>query len=325
MSNIEKENRWFDYVVKDGNIYNLDGELKGCHDCYGISQLGKGEPEFLYDGVFEKRSIIAMKSLFPSYSDNLMGNSEIIFQLTPQLTKIHTDNTRITSRKKVIIVGGGPSTNEVQWENLDYDYIWSSNHFYLGDKLKNKKVDLVFLGQEVDYENKELIKYVEKYEPLIVFEPAGKYFNTLQQGFHAYQGGQTFYQTREPIVPGWVDNHICVTTKFYGVLGVGLRQLILALFLGFKEIYFVGLDGMPGFNTPHSFEVGKIGSGSPHKLGAKERYQLHYVHYWNYILSMIDDVNFYNLGEYSKHNMSKEISKKKFPLSDEIKKSVGII
>ena len=29
--------------------------------------------------------------------------------------------------KNIIIVGGGPSTNDVHWEDLDYDFIFSCN------------------------------------------------------------------------------------------------------------------------------------------------------------------------------------------------------
>ena len=34
-------------------------------------------------------------------------------------------------------MGGGPTTNQCQWEKLDYDYIWSCNHFYRHPKLKD--------------------------------------------------------------------------------------------------------------------------------------------------------------------------------------------
>lgn len=318
---VDLENIWYDYGIKNNVVYDKNGNISKCHDCYGITQLGKNDPEFLMDNVFETRVTIAMKTLFPSYSDNLVGNSEMVFQNNPEINKIHSENK--SRRNKLIIVGGGPSTNEVKWENLKYDYIWSSNHFYKSDKLKDRKVDLAYLGQEVDYNNSELREYINKFKPLVAFEPAGKWFESLIPSSVTMYA--PFKQSKEPIIQDYLKNHICVMSKFYGVLGVGLRQLIFALFLGFKEIYFVGLDGLPGFNTPHSFETGKLGAGAPHKEGAMERYKKHYVHYWNYILSMIgDDVNFYNLGEYSEHNMSKEISLQNFPLNNEIKKSIGV-
>ena len=36
---------------------------------------------------------------------------------------------------KILIVGAGPSTNEVKWYNLEYDYIFSCNHFFLNEKI----------------------------------------------------------------------------------------------------------------------------------------------------------------------------------------------
>ena len=45
--------------------------------------------------------------------------------------------------KNILIIGGGTSTLDVKWENLDYDYIWSCNDFYISERLENKKIDLV--------------------------------------------------------------------------------------------------------------------------------------------------------------------------------------
>ena len=317
--------KWFDYTISDGIIYkdtsligqnawfeNLDkvtnivGGMQqvDCNDCYGITQIGKGDALFLYPGEFERRCLKAMKETFPRFSTDLVGNSEVVFQNH----KRYDDYVG----KKLLIIGGGPSTSEVSWENLDYDYIWSCNHFYLNPKLKDRKVDLTFIGQEVKLDDKHFINYIEKYPDIILaFELAGKWM---------------FPHNRTPGIPAApMENHVCAMTKFYGVLGAGLRQLIFALFLGFKEIYFVGLDGLPGVNTPHAFQKGKVGSGAPHVPGAFERYRLHYTHYWNYVLNQLQpDVKFYNLGEYSEHNMSKEISLQRFPLSDDIKKTIGI-
>ena len=39
---------------------------------------------------------------------------------------------------KILIVGAGPSTNEVKWHNLEYDYIFSCNHFFLNERLTTK-------------------------------------------------------------------------------------------------------------------------------------------------------------------------------------------
>lgn len=289
--------KWFDYDII-GDEVSVE-----CKDCYGITQIGKGDALFLYPGEFERRCTKAMKETFPRFSTDLIGNSEVVFQ--------NHERYENYIGKKLLIIGGGPSTNEVLWENLDYDYIWSCNHFYLNPKLKNRKIDLTFIGQEVKLDDPPLLEYIKKYpDMLLAYELAGKWM---------YPNNIT------PGIPTHMKNHICVMTKFYGVLGAGLRQLIFALSLGFKEIYFVGLDGLPSINTPHSFQKGKTGSGAPNIPGALDRYRLHYTHYWNYILNTLNtDVKLYNLGEYCEHNMSKEISLKRFPLSEDIKKIIGI-
>jgi len=289
--------KWFGYDIIDGKV------SQDCSDCYGITQIGKGDALFLYPGEFERRCVKAINETFPTFTTDLTINSEIVFQ--------NNDRYKDYVGKKLLIVGGGPSTNDVLWENIDYDYIWSCNHFYLNPKLRDKKVDLTFIGQEVKLDDEPFLEYIShNSDMLLAYELAGKW---------------VFPNNITPGIPAYMKNHICVMTKFYGVLGAGLRQLIFALFLGFKEIYFVGLDGLPGVNTPHSFQIGKLGAGAPNIPGALDRYKLHYTHYWNYILNTLNkDVKLYNLGEYCEHNMSKEISLKRFPLSEDIKKIVGI-
>ena len=34
--------------------------------------------------------------------------------------------------KEILIIGGGPSTIDVKWENIKTDFVWSCNDFYLG-------------------------------------------------------------------------------------------------------------------------------------------------------------------------------------------------
>ena len=52
--------------------------------------------------------------------------------------------------KTILILGGGTSTLDRKWENLDYDYLWTCNSFYMEERLLNKKVDLFMLGYLTD-------------------------------------------------------------------------------------------------------------------------------------------------------------------------------
>jgi len=62
------------------------------------------------------------------------------------------------SGSSLLIVGGGPSTNEVKWENIKTDYIWSCNDFYLNERTLNAKFDLVALGNLVNFKNEALFR-----------------------------------------------------------------------------------------------------------------------------------------------------------------------
>ena len=137
------------------------------------------------------------------------------------------------------------------------------------------------------------------------------------------------YDHRTRIINYDFDNHFALFTRYYGWIGANWRQMILALFLGFKEIYFVGMDGYswknPVHEIPHSFEPGKVPKGGPMKLGAHEAFKQHLIIFWNYVLNRLKpDVRFYNLGEFTDENMTSYISKKHFPLTEKIKETIGV-
>ena len=37
--------------------------------------------------------------------------------------------------KKILVMGSGPSVNELNWENLDYDGIVTCNNFFRNDRV----------------------------------------------------------------------------------------------------------------------------------------------------------------------------------------------
>ena len=48
--------------------------------------------------------------------------------------------------KSILIIGGGTSTLDVNWESIDYDYIWTCNDFFLEDRVVSKDIDLYLLA-----------------------------------------------------------------------------------------------------------------------------------------------------------------------------------
>ena len=293
------------YKYKDGDLFDNDGKVISETECWnGIPQCRINSPD-----MFKQKVSTELKTIFPQYSDNLLGNSEIVFQ--------HGQNFEKYKGKKILIVGGGPTTNQCQWENLDVDYIWSCNFFYKNPKLQNNPVDLAMIGQEVSIINKEFCEYVFKHNTTLGFELAGKWLNA------GTGPGLT-------IVPNYdINKHFCFFTRYYGWIGANWRQMILALFLGVKEIYFIGLDGFTFKKNPesveHSFQPGKQPKGGPMKPGAEEAFKQHLIIFWNYVLNKLKpETKFYNLGEFSEDNMTSEISKKYFPLSEKIKETIGV-
>lgn len=204
--------------------------------------------------------------------------------------------------KSVTIIGGGPSTDQKKWYNIKTDQYWSCNHFYLNPLLKNKKIDLIFLGHEVDLttNNKLLHNYLIQNNSICLFEDIRE--NEIN-----------FSNIRKNPI-------IYMYNKYRSKLGTLPRMICLAIILGFKDIYFIGMDGLsPNNKASHSFEKNKPPKG---KFGYN-LFRQQYVCFWDYILNYWKpNVNFYNLGESVLENLSTSISKTEFPLNYYIQKSI---
>ena len=53
----------------------------------------------------------------------------------------------------------GTSTIDVKWENLDYDYLWTCNDFFLSDRINKAKVDLVTVAYNTNLYDKKLCAF----------------------------------------------------------------------------------------------------------------------------------------------------------------------
>ena len=252
-----------------------------------------------------------LNNLFP-FSKNLKVDTEIAYTDIDELNKF--------KNSKILIVGAGPSTKEVEWYNLEYDYIWSLNHCFLNDRLGKSKVDLICVGGEVDFQSNAFVDYVSEYNPLLMFEWHGRWVNERKYFEQLYESYPKLG---------------CFHTRAYGKLGGAIRLMILALYLEAKEIYIVGSDGCPGLSitkkqfieSEHAFENNKY--KWPWKITKENAYDIYYHQHetlWNYVLN---DLNFntkiFNLGENCEFNFSSNWSKKHFPLPENIKKKIGLL
>jgi len=260
---------------------------------------------------FKSYSTGQLKSLFP-FTNNLNESSDIVYNYLDEFDKFKDS--------KILIVGAGPSTNEVKWHNLEYDYIFSLNHFYLNSNLKNRKVDIAVIGGEVDYQSDDFLNYVNEFNPILMFELHSR-----------WEKEKTYLRLLYENYP----KISCFNTRIYGKLGGVPRLLMFALEMKPKEIYFIGMDGGTSLSAVskkftgdlnHSFEEGK--ENLPHLVNESNAYSVYYGQYeelWNYILNELNyDTRLYNLGENSEYNFSSIWSKEHFPLTEEIQRKISI-
>tara|TARA_Y100000034_G_C6833601_1_gene376519 strand:- start:335 stop:1093 length:759 start_codon:yes stop_codon:yes gene_type:complete len=182
--------------------------------------------------------------------------------------------------KTVLVIGAGPSTNNVNFNEIERDFTWSCNHFYLNSKLREMKIDLAMLMSEPDLESKEFLEYRKKYEPYLGFEIHDRWF---EYEFDDY------------------DKYFVMHPKFYGRIGIGARMLIFAAALECKKVKFVGFDG-PEYQIKgdHAFEPGKttlpsVCNGKTHE----QIISIHKIQYdllWGYIKDNFPNSELVNIG-----------------------------
>lgn len=215
--------------------------------------------------------------------------------------------------KSVLIIGGGPSTIDVKWQNVKTDYIWSCNDFYLNKRLLETKLDLVAMGNLQDYTNSSLLEYLDKGETKILIEDNHIRTTTLQNNKSFYNR----YKSR--VHRGHVDK------EYTGIVGPPSRLITLACNLGMSDIYYVGIDGFDkSLKNIHAFtnEDGLRGEAS------HDSYDKYYNHITEFFKRVYRDfgsrTNFHNLGEVTNaHNIPSFVSKELYPLSNEILEVLG--
>ena len=228
-------------------------------------------------GTFSDWAAQDCKSYFPDFSDNLVVTPEIVYQ--------EHEEFKNYKGKTLMLVGGGPSANN-DWDKYEYDCLWSINHFFRNEKLKNKKVDLAMIMGEPDIQSDEFVKYRDINNTLIGFEihdrwPAHKFDN--------------------------YERYFCMHTRFYGRLGAGARMKIFAAHLGFDKVLFTGFDGPEAiFDGDHAFEPGKTtlpGVFQNLKLiNVSYFWKEQYDYLWDYINTLYPNTNFKNIGGGEKYH-----------------------
>lgn len=235
---------------------------------------------------------------------------------------ISKDQINIENKNKsVLIVCGGPSVNEVKWENLTFDQTWTCNQFYKNKKLAKHKVDLVSIVSGItdfDYsKEEEFIQRVENTNITVLFE--------LDRG-NPITEPHKFEKTAD-FCNKYKDQVALCKTRYASALGIGPRLAIVAALTGFKDIYIVGLDGRSKVETNgnllHAFD-GNKNVPNWYKEHGDDFQERQMIIFWEYMLELSElcDFNFYNLGEGTEFNVLTGLFYNDYPLPKKIKKAI---
>lgn len=193
--------------------------------------------------------------------------------------------------KKVLVVGGGPTTNEIQWSPADYDYILSCNHFFKHPVLLDVGVAVGLLSPEVNVNSEEFKKYWSEHpETIFCFDNPEVKKDTIQ----------TLLERDSTRV-------VVATTRYKSDIGSVPILLILATLFKAAIIHVVGMDGMPpgkttGDDAAHSFEPNKEMRSIHYNYN---KYVEYYRQLWGYLRDDIGrDTKFVNLGHGHPYNIS---------------------
>ena len=219
------------------------------------------------------------------------------------------------TKKDILIIGGGTSTNDVKWENVinDNTFIWSCNDFYLNKRVTDQNLDLYQLAYTTDLYDKSLISYLNKAKPFTYFEP---------QHFRNKWQTEEFKIFKSNIEYDTYAMNIDIGQLNYSIgqrAGAVLRLITLALSTYASNIYFAGFDGFnKDFSNSHAFSGHKgLKDTDTRRDWEKDYYNVFMEAY--IILGELDkDNRLQNLGEGLSYNLGTEASKKYFPLRKEI-------
>ena len=214
--------------------------------------------------------------------------------------------------KKILVMGSGPSVNDVNWKKLDYDYIVTTSFFYLNDEIRKlPNITHVTLTDLVDLEHPNLIEFI-KTNPTctIAFEPKEHPFYETEK----YKNFNLKYQ-----------NKIVYYNTLYGKKeGAAGRACYFVMQFSPSHLYYVGIDGHSSNpqNEPNNAFRTHL-KGSPDGYPQSDFIDSH-VYFADilYKTSLQTETKLYNLGEGYNYNCSTSYSKEYFPLSQHIKQKL---
>lgn len=164
-----------------------------------------------------------------------------------KLRKLHN----IYLNERCFIVGNGPSLNKIDLTKLKSEYSFAVNGiFYKTDEMGYKPTFYVVEDGAVMEDNTERINKYEceyKFFPSIYKPKIKKRINTF-----FFNMNRSFYEPRSWYFESPQFSKDC-HNKIYCGQSVTIINLQLAYYLGFKEVYLIGMDF--SYNIPESAKV----------------------------------------------------------------------
>lgn len=206
----------------------------------------------------------------------------------------------------ILVLGAGTSTLDIKWENLDYDYIWTCNDFYISKRLHSTKIDLALIGYNTDIVNTQLLDRLKRDASDILIEP------------HHYRE-KIYSQELKDFALSF--NVYYVDIPLQSIAGAAARLVKLALMCQAKNIYFAGVDGFnKNFTNKHAYTK-HIGLKD---TDTRREYSIYLEGFIKCFEQYLQDdyKKLQNLGEGFDYNCGTKISEQYFPLREEIKNKI---
>jgi len=281
---------------------------------HSSSSIFGGSMTLSTPGVGPNHSFVSNRSLFfskkwvgdaawlKSHTNVLQGCFPGIPEvLNPDLRCGYNDCIKtIHNQDSVFIVGGGPSTANIDFGRYSSIPKWTMNSFYKNETLRNlENIQLVTFLDDVNLSDPELSRFLQQNMPIVLQEISDHGAKRIEK----------------------VKSFGCPTTwmltRYRSKLGVGARLVVFAILMGIKNIYITGLDGY-NFNNSntHVFEEGKQIPGwmrpPKHLLGSENQLgnsmeeagtiiqKQQFVSFWDYILNDLKRMKDFKIHDLSK-------------------------
>lgn len=257
------ENIWFDKENESyfSNSMSLSEPICGQHHSFIANRSDFLLGKYPKNSSWMRSKYLLLREGFRELPE--ITSTELRLGFTEQVSQLRNQDS-------VLIVGGGPSTNEIDFSELRDIPKWSMNSYYQNKKINSmKNIQLVSFLDDVNLNDKALWDSVKRNSAFIIQEITEKGMERINKIKENHDKCSYFH------------------TRYRSRLGVGARLVILAILLGTKNIYISGLDGYDINNSKtHSFETGKDYPGWLMSMGPVAQKQ-QFVMFWDYILNTL--------------------------------------